>query len=133
LLHNNRTNYFFCRIQIDPETLDPTGDPKDVTRRWMWGDDLIIDEDAGFAYVATHRQNTIERIALESGMRQNVAGEPLNQDMIGPTAGAWGRDVGDTGRVAYFSTDGGIKNPLSGVVRESKVLRVEFPVVCCLP
>jgi hypothetical protein len=120
----------FCRIQVDPETLDPAGDPKDVTKRWMWGDDLIIDEDAGLAYVATHRQNTIERITLESGVRQNVAGEPLNLDMIGPTAGAWGRDTGDAGRVAYFSTDGGIKNPLSGVVRESKVLRVEFPVVC---
>ena len=68
-------------------------------------------------------QLTIERTALESGVRQNVAGEPLNLDMIGPTAGAWLRDVGDAGRVAYFSTDGGIKNPLSGVVRESKVLR----------
>ena len=86
-----------------------------------------MDEDAGFAYVATHQQNTIERIALEPRMRQNMAGEPPDPDMIGPTAGAWGRDVG-AGRVAYFSTDGSIKNPFSGVVRESK-----FPVVCCLP
>jgi hypothetical protein len=123
----------FGRIQINPETLDPIGDPRDVKRRWMWGDDLIIDEDAGLAYGATHRQNAIERIALESGVWQNVAGEPLSLDMIGPTAGAWGRGVGKAGKVAYFSADGGIKNLLSGVVRESKVLRVEFPAVCCLP
>jgi hypothetical protein len=63
----------------------------------MWGDDLIIDEDADYAYVSTHRQNTIERIALESGVRQNVAREPLNLDMIGLTAGAWGRNTGDAG------------------------------------
>jgi hypothetical protein len=115
------------RIRVDPETLDPVGEPKDVTERWMWADDLIVDEEGGFAYVTTHRQNTIERIALETGVRQNSAGEPLHLDLIGPTAGSWGRDKGDAGRVAYFSTDGGIKNPLDGVVRESKVLRVEFP------
>ena len=93
----------------------------------------IIDEDAGLAYMATHQQITIKRIALESGVRQNVAGEPMNLNMVGPTAGARGRGVGDAGRVAYFSTDGSIKNSLSGVVMESKVLRREFPAICCLP
>lgn len=44
----------FGRIQIDPETLGPVGDPKDVTRREMWGDDLIIDEDAGVNSSAEH-------------------------------------------------------------------------------
>jgi hypothetical protein len=29
----------FGRIQNDPETLDPAGDLKGVTRRWMWEDD----------------------------------------------------------------------------------------------
>jgi hypothetical protein len=117
------------RVRIDPGTLDPAGDPEDVTRRWMWGDDLILDEDAGVAYVTTHRQNTIEIISLNTGIRHTVAREPINPDMIGPTAGSWGRDKGDAGRVAYFSTDGGIKNPLGGVVRESKVLRVELPAI----
>ena len=115
------------RIWVNPENLEPVGDPEDVTKRWMWGDDLILDEEGGVAYVTTHRQNTIERISLKTGVRQNVAGDPLNLDLIGPTAGSWGRDEGNAGRVAYFSTDGGIKNPLDGVVRESRILRVEFP------
>ncbi|OCL11734.1 hypothetical protein AOQ84DRAFT_228863 [Glonium stellatum] len=57
------------RIRIDPGTLDCVGDPEDVTERWMWGDDLIIDKEAGVAYVTTHRQNTIERINLKSIVR----------------------------------------------------------------
>jgi hypothetical protein len=57
------------------------------------GDDLIVDEDAGFAYVATHQQNTIERITLESGVRRSVAGEPPNLDMIG-SAGSRRRQSG---------------------------------------
>jgi hypothetical protein len=122
----------FGRVHVDPETLDPVGDPEDVTERWMWGDDLTLDEEAGFAYVTTHQQNTIERIILETGVGENVVGEPLNLDVIGPTAGSWSREQGDTGRVAYFLTDGGTKNPLNGVARESKVLRVEFPPTTAL-
>ncbi|CAL5873707.1 uncharacterized protein PFLUO_LOCUS7989 [Penicillium psychrofluorescens] len=116
----------FGRIRVDSATLGPIGDPVDVTKRWMWGDDLIIDEEAGIAYVTTHRQNTIESITLSTGTTVNVAGDPLNLDLIGPTAGSWGRGKGHTGQVAYFTTDGGIKNPLDGVVTEAMVLRVEF-------
>jgi hypothetical protein len=116
----------FGRIRVDRETLGPVGEPVDVTKRWMWGDDLIIDEEAGIAYVTTHRQNTIERVSLDTGSTVNVAGDPLNLDLIGPTAGSWARGRGDTGQVAYFITDGGIKNPLHGVVMEAMVLRIEF-------
>lgn len=59
----------------------------------MWGGGLIIDEDAGLAYVATHQQNTIERITLESGVRQSVTGELLNLVMIG-SAGSRRRQSG---------------------------------------
>ena len=114
------------RVRVDPDTLDPASGPEEATGRWMWADDLIIDEEAGFGYVTTHRQNTIERICLRTGARTNMAGNPINFDLIGPTAGAWGRQPGELGKVAYFSTDGGIKNPVDGIVRESKVLRVEF-------
>ena len=116
----------FGRIRVDPNTFDPVGDVEEVTDRWMWADDLIIDDEGRFAYVTTHRQNTIERICLETGMRSCIAGNPIHLDLIGPTAGSWSRRPGEVGKVAYFSTDGGIKNPLDGVVRESKVLRVEL-------
>jgi hypothetical protein len=36
LYFTTTTQTIFGRIQVDPETLDPVGDPKDVTRRWMW-------------------------------------------------------------------------------------------------
>ena len=82
--------------------------------------------------MTTHRLNTIERIILETGVRENVVGEPLNLDVIGPTAGSWSREQGDTRRVGHFLTDGGTKNPLNGIAKESRVLRVEFPPTTAL-
>lgn len=116
----------FGRIQVDLDTFEPLGELEEVTDRWMWADDLIVDDEGCFAYVTTHRQNTIERVCLKTGDRSCIVGNPLHLDVIGPTAGSWSRKPGELGRVAYFSTDGGIKNPLDGVVRESKVLRVEL-------
>lgn len=120
----------FGRIQIDPKTMDPVSSaPEDFAtteEHWMWADDMILDEDAGCAYVTTHRQNTIERIDLTTGARKNMAGDPTNLNLIGPTAGSWSRRPGDYGKVAYFTSDGGIKRPFDGVVREAKVVRVEF-------
>ena len=136
--HKNGNIYFtttaqtiFGHVPVDPETLDPVGNPEDVTERWMWGDDLVLDEEAGFAYVTTHRQNTIDRIILETGVRENVVEEPLNLDVIGPTAGSWSRERGDTGRVAYFLTDGVTKNPLM-MLQGSQRYFVEFPPITAL-
>jgi hypothetical protein len=120
----------FGRVRVDPLSLSPVGELEDVTKRWMWADDLILDEDAGFAYVTTHRQNTVERIDLKNGSRVNMAGELLNMELVGPTAGFWGRDKGDFGKVAYFCTDGRIKGPVNGIIREARVVRVTFPPVC---
>ena len=92
------------------------------------GDDFIIDEVKDVVYVTTHRENTIEQIALEPGKEKVVVvGDPVNEDVLGPTAGAWGRQPGERGKVAYFTLDGGLKRPLpDGIVRPAKVLKVEF-------
>ncbi|HEY3973635.1 MAG TPA: hypothetical protein VGM18_11560, partial [Candidatus Sulfotelmatobacter sp.] len=99
----------------------------------MMGDDFCIDENAGVAYIATHRQNTIDRVSLEpsgnSYVRHSVAGKPFTDELIGPTKGAWGRRPGEYGRVAYFQADGGTKSPpvaAGGIARPAKVLRVEL-------
>jgi len=113
-------------VHVDPLSLSPVGDPEDVTKRWMWADDLILDEEAGFAYVTTHRQNTIERIDLKNGARANMAGEPLDLELVGPTAGSWGRDKGDFGKVAYFCTGGGIKAAVDGIIGAARVIGVDF-------
>ena len=97
------------------------------------GDDFCIDENAGFAYIATHRQNTIDLVSLKpsenSYVRHSVAGKPFTVQLIGPTKGVWGRGPAEYGRVAYFQADGGTKSPpvaAGGIARPATVLRVEF-------
>jgi hypothetical protein len=94
-------------------------------------DDFCIDENAGVAYVTTHRENTIDRVVLranqESPARDSVAGNPFDDRLVGPSSAAWGRRPGDYGRVAYVTTDGGTTAPpTDGIIPPATVLRVEF-------
>ncbi len=119
----------FMRVRLDRETLAPLGIPEYLGGDKMM-DDFLLDEDAGVAYVTTHRENTIDRMSLEPDRneeRASVAGNPFDEELVGPSSGAWGRAPGETGRVAFFTTDGGTTAPPpDGKVREAKVLRVEF-------
>ena len=78
----------------------------------------------------THRENTIDRMSLEPDRneeRETVAGKPFDEDLVGPSSGAWGRAPGEAGRVAFFTTDGGTTAlPRDGLLRPAKVLRVAF-------
>jgi hypothetical protein len=120
----------FMRIAVDPETLEPRGEPELVLAGRM-GDDFCIDEDATVAYLTTHRQNTIDRVSLEpamnSGFTQSVAGDPFTDELIGPSSAAWGRAPGDHGRVAYVIADGGTASPPPNGPQPAKLLRVELP------
>ena len=118
------------RVSTDPATHDPAGEPELVLAGRM-GDDFCIDEDAGVLYLATHRQNTIDRVSLDpgenSGFTESVAGDPFTEELIGPSSGAWGRAPGEYGRVAYFISDGGTASPPpDGKARPAKMLRVEL-------
>jgi hypothetical protein len=96
-------------VPVNASTLNPAGPPELVTTGMM-GDDFCIDENTDVAYVTTHRQNTIERVALEPHShpaRQTVAGEPFDPQLIGPASCTWLRGAGDYGSVAYITTDGG--------------------------
>jgi hypothetical protein len=56
-----------------------------------------------------------------------IAGEPLDELVLGPSSAAWSRAPGEYGRVAYVTTDGGhTVPPPDGIVRNAKVLRMEF-------
>ncbi len=130
LYYTSTMRRLFMRVRVDPHTYQPVGEPELVAGGRM-ADDFCIDENAGVAYLATHRQNTIDRVSLEPSrnghVRHSVAGEPFTEQLIGPTVGAWGRNPGDYGRIAYFMTDGGTKSPLPDrVVRPATILRVEF-------
>ena len=119
----------FMRVVTDPGTHDPVGEPELVVAGRM-GDDFCIDEDAGVIYLATHRQNTIDRVSMDpgdnSGFTQSVAGDPFTEELIGPSSGAWGRAPGEYGRIAYFIADGGTASPPPDGPRPAKLLRVEF-------
>jgi hypothetical protein len=54
-------------------------------------DDFCIDEDAGVAYVTTHRENTIDCMSLDpakNSERHIVAGDPFTEALIGPSSAA---------------------------------------------
>ena len=127
LYYTSTLQRLFCRVRVDSETLEPVGEPEILTRGFM-GDDFLIDEDAGVAYVTTHRQNTIERIPLEPGEETvTVVGKPWTEQLVGPTNGVWGRLPGEKGHVAYFITDGGTKAPPpDGIVRPALLLQVKL-------
>ena len=105
----------FMRVKVDAETLDAIGEPEHVAVGRVY-DDFCIDESAGVAYLTTHRENTIDCVSLNPGRntyRFIVAGDPLNEELIGPSSAAWGRLPGDYGKVAFVTTDGGTAWPPS--------------------
>lgn len=132
LYYTTTSQQLMLRVKVDPKTFEPNDFPEFVAGGRQW-DDFLIDEDAGVAYVTTHRENTIDRVRLaHDGNREGrtvIAGDPFTDRLVGPSAGAWSRTPGDYGRIAYFSTDGGTAQPPDGVLRPARVLRVEFPPV----
>ena len=81
-------------------------------------------------WVKDPRYATLARMSLEPDRneeRESVAGNPFDEELVGPSSGAWGRAAGERGRVAFFTTDGGTTAlPPDGILRAAKILRVEF-------
>jgi hypothetical protein len=125
--YTSTTRKLFMRVAVDAVSQEPAGEPEFVAGGTM-ADDFCIDEDAGVAYVTTHRENTIDLVPLRpNASRIIVAGEPFTEQLIGPSSAAWARGPADYGRVAYLTTDGGTTAPPpDGKVRPAKVLRIEF-------
>jgi hypothetical protein len=118
----------FMRVAVDPATLKPAGAPEFVAAIDN-ADDLCLDEEAGFAYVTRHRANTIDRVPLQprhGSEVRNIAGDPFDEILIGPSSAAWGRGPGDHRRVAYVTTDGGTTAPPNGEIHNAALLRMEL-------
>ena len=96
------------RVKVDPISFNPVGEVEVVGSGRF--DDFWIDQDAGFAYLASHTLNTIDRLALEPSENGSeilsIAGNPFNTELIGPSAGHWGTGRDEYGRVAFVTTDG---------------------------
>jgi len=118
----------FTRVRVDPNTFEPAGDPELVASGGMY-DDFCIDDERGVAYLTVHRENRIDRVPLKPTGEppRPIAGEPLDEVLLGPSSAAWSRAPGESGRVVYVTTDGGhTAPPPDGIVRNAKVLRMEF-------
>ncbi|BBX47327.1 hypothetical protein GCM10009641_15250 [Mycobacterium cookii] len=128
VFYTSTAQQVFMRVAVDPTTLEPAGHPEFVAAIDN-ADDFCVDEDAGFAYVTRHRANTIDRVPLEprhGSEVRHIAGDPFDQALVGPSSAAWRRRPGDTGRVAYVTTDGGTTAPPDGVIRKAALLRLEL-------
>ena len=119
----------FMRVKVDPATCEAVAEPEHVDTGRM-ADDFCIDEDAGVAYVTTHRENTLDCVSLnpaKNSYRFIVAGDPLNEELVGPSSAAWSRKPGEYGKIAFVLTDGGTASPLPDGFRTAKLLRAELP------
>lgn len=128
--YTTTSQQMLLRVKADPATHEPADLPEFVAGGREW-DDFLIDEDAGVAYVTTHRENTVDRVRLaHDGNREGrtvIAGDPFTEILVGPSAAAWGRNPGEYGRIAYVSSDGGTAVPPDGIYRTGKLLRAELP------
>jgi hypothetical protein len=129
LYYTATARQLFMRVKVDPNTYDPVGEPELVGEGRMF-DDFCLDQDAAYAYLTTHRQNTIDRLSLEPTKNDSktisIAGDPFTPALIGASAGHWGRGQGEYGRIGFFTTDGGTASPPEGGVQPAKLVRVEL-------
>ena len=129
LYYTSPARKLFMRVFVDPGGHDPAGVPERIASGIM-ADDFCLDEDADVAYLTMHQQNTIERVPLQAdgNARQIVAGEPFDEQLVGPASAEWGRRRGDYGQIAYVTTDGGLAAPpTDDMVRPARLLRAELP------
>jgi len=128
LYYTASAKQLFMRVKLDPISFNPVGEVEVVGNGRF--DDFWIDEDGGFAYLAGHPLNTIDRLALEPSENGSeilsIAGNPFDDELIGPSAGHWGRGREEYGRVAFLTTDGGTATPPPSGARPAKVLKAEF-------
>ena len=66
-------------------------------------------------------------LQADGNARLVVAGEPFDEQLVGPSSAAWGRRPGDCGRIAYVTTDGGLAAPpTDDMVRPAGLLQAEL-------
>ena len=87
------------------------------------GDDLALDT-AGNAYITTHVENTLVRLAPD-GERRALAGP--EQGMAGCTSAAFGA-APDTRTSLFVVTTGGVIQPYDGVPQPAKLVRLDVGV-----
>jgi hypothetical protein len=127
LYYTSSAQDLFVRVAVDPSSHETVGTPETIATGFRAADDFCLDEKAGFAYIGTHITNTIQRVPLTpslSSSRTIVAGDPFNDQLIGPSSLVWASGATAHGRAAYVTTDGGfLAPPADGFARPAALLR----------
>ncbi|MCJ1251881.1 hypothetical protein MMC30_009119 [Trapelia coarctata] len=116
----------FVRIPVDLSNQTFSAGEPEVLMRGSPGDDFVIDPKGEVAYVCTNPNNSLVKIRVDGmGERgfETLVGGGADRVFAGPTACAWVR--GKEGRVLVVVTNGGLIEPVGGVVEVARVLRVE--------
>ncbi|KZP21467.1 hypothetical protein FIBSPDRAFT_860646 [Athelia psychrophila] len=105
LYYTSSTQMLFARIPIHPD--GTAAGPAEIIARSGLKDDFTFDR-AGYAYVATNSDNTVQKIT-PSGNVTVIAGNINSALFAGATAAQFGRTIADSS-VLYVTTDGEFTN-----------------------
>lgn len=117
---SNTDRALLLRFPLRP---DGSAGPIEVVAEHLRADDFAFDT-AGNAYLTTHVENTLVRLAPD-GTRLALAGPA--EGMPGSTAIVFGRAPHDA-TAAYVTTTGGILAPYERTLQPAKLVRLELGV-----
>jgi len=118
----NSARQSFFRIPVDKNTVIPTG-PVELVASGFATDDFAFDGD-GSAYIVTHPENTIVKIAPGSSEAVTIAGKSDSLEIGGGTSCAFGRKADDA-KTLYVVTAGALAMPVNGEIEPAKVVAID--------
>jgi len=119
----NTARAAFFRVPVDPASAKPTG-PIETVASGFAVDDFAFDAD-GAAYIVTHPQNTVVKVAPGSSEAVTIAGKADSLELAGGTACAFGKGAGDA-RTLYVVTAGALAVPVNGEIEPAKLAAIKL-------
>jgi hypothetical protein len=119
----NSAKQSFYRVPVDEDSATPSG-PIEVVASGFANDDFAFDAD-GTAYIVTHPQNTLIKIAEGSSDVVTIAGKPDSIELGGGTACAFGRKADDA-KTLYVVTSGALAVPVNGQREPAKIVAIDI-------
>jgi hypothetical protein len=119
----NSARLSFYRVPVNKDTAIPSG-PVELVASGFANDDFTFDTE-GSAYICTHVQNTVIKLAPGSTEMVTVAGKSDSLDIAGGTSCAFGRRADDT-RTLYVTVAGALSMPVNGETEPAKVVAIDL-------
>ncbi|KAK4948704.1 hypothetical protein LTR10_012708 [Elasticomyces elasticus] len=120
LYYTSSGQYLFCRVPVHDN--GTAAGPVEILNRNLLGDDFILDKQ-GNAFITNDPQNTLTLRTVD-GSTSVITGSPNSTALAGDTACAWSRAPGS--RRLYVSTNGGLIEPVNGVVVGGSIVAVDL-------